>query len=154
MPCVFSSSLRTQLTWSHRHFMVKMIGSLNPSTSPPCASQSSLLLSILTRFRWYKPPPKNQTFAPAPTSKPAPSQPTPAPENSAPLNFDTFVPSHDPTLSLTEPSDLAGDALAAPPGPMVSQDEAFKRALGAMYWTGYWTAMYHVRDALFICECY
>ncbi|KIY62971.1 hypothetical protein CYLTODRAFT_446899 [Cylindrobasidium torrendii FP15055 ss-10] len=99
---------------------------------------------------WYKDPPKNQTspVSVTPVSKPAPSQPSPAPENSAPLNFDTFVPSHDPTLSLTEPSastDFAGDALAAPSGPMVSQDEAFKRALGAMYWTGYWTAMYHAQ---------
>ena len=28
---------------------------------------------------------------------------------------------------------------------VVSQDEAFSRALNAMYWGGYWTAMYHVR---------
>jgi len=28
-----------------------------------------------------------------------------------------------------------------------SADEAFSRALGAMYWTGYWTAMYHARRA-------
>jgi hypothetical protein len=27
---------------------------------------------------------------------------------------------------------------------MVSQDEAFDRALSAMYWGGYWTAVYHV----------
>jgi len=26
---------------------------------------------------------------------------------------------------------------------MVSQDEAFTRAMGAMYWAGYYTAVYH-----------
>lgn len=29
-------------------------------------------------------------------------------------------------------------------GSNVNADEAFSRALGAMYWGGYWTAMYHV----------
>jgi hypothetical protein len=29
---------------------------------------------------------------------------------------------------------------------MINQDEAFSRALSAMYWGGYWTAMYHVRN--------
>lgn len=31
----------------------------------------------------------------------------------------------------------------------VSVDEAFNRALGAMYWCGYWTACYHVSVDLF-----
>jgi hypothetical protein len=29
--------------------------------------------------------------------------------------------------------------------PLVGRDEAFQNALNAMYWTGYWTAAYHVR---------
>lgn len=70
--------------------------------------------------------------------------------NSIPLNFDTYVPTHDPSLV------GAGSALAAPAmdGPtalavgseaaMASQDEAFTRAMTAMYWSGYWTAVYHV----------
>ncbi|KAG6850176.1 hypothetical protein H0H93_016856 [Arthromyces matolae] len=60
-------------------------------------------------------------------------------ENSQPLDFDTFTPSHNPAL------DIPGlqHHLPDPLGPMVSQDEAFTRALGAMYWSGYWTAMYH-----------
>ncbi|GLB36673.1 hypothetical protein LshimejAT787_0309600 [Lyophyllum shimeji] len=33
-------------------------------------------------------------------------------------------------------------------GPMVSQDEAFSRAMGAMYWSGYWTAVYHYQRRL------
>ncbi|EDR08126.1 uncharacterized protein LACBIDRAFT_327429 [Laccaria bicolor S238N-H82] len=33
-------------------------------------------------------------------------------------------------------------------GTMISQDEAFSRALSAMYWGGYWTAMYHCQRQL------
>ncbi|KAK0487734.1 hypothetical protein IW261DRAFT_1558783 [Armillaria novae-zelandiae] len=29
--------------------------------------------------------------------------------------------------------------------PLVSRDEAFERATSAMYWAGYWTAVYHRR---------
>ena len=36
---------------------------------------------------------------------------------------------------------------AAPP----SADDAFSRALGAMYWCGYWTAVYHVRICTYTC---
>ncbi|KAG2023713.1 hypothetical protein CC2G_001334 [Coprinopsis cinerea AmutBmut pab1-1] len=32
--------------------------------------------------------------------------------------------------------------------PMASQDEAFSRALNAMYWSGYWTAVYHCHRKL------
>lgn len=35
-------------------------------------------------------------------------------------------------------------------GAMIGQDEAFSRALNAMYWGGYWTAVYHVRPFLLI----
>jgi hypothetical protein len=38
--------------------------------------------------------------------------------------------------------------------PMVSQDEAFSRALNAMYWGGYWTAVYHVRRFMLTYSCY
>ena len=31
---------------------------------------------------------------------------------------------------------------------MVSQDEAFTRAMGAMYWAGYYTAIYHVSTSV------
>ena len=69
-----------------------------------------------------------------------------AENDSQPINFDTFVPTHDPSLdhlsSLAPPMDYAQDT---PGVPMVSQDEAFSRALNAMYWGGYWTAIYHVR---------
>jgi hypothetical protein len=64
----------------------------------------------------------------------------PDPENSRPLDFETFVPNHDP--SLTQPSHTYG--IPPAPGEHVGPDEAFNRALGAMYWAGYWTAVYHV----------
>ena len=65
--------------------------------------------------------------------------------DSQPINFDTFVPTHNPSLdqlsSVAPPMDYGQDT---PGATMVSQDEAFSRALNAMYWGGYWTAMYHV----------
>ena len=57
--------------------------------------------------------------------------------DSTPLNFHTFVPSHDPALpnlAAMDTQNFVG----------ISQDEAFRNALNAMYWTGYWTAVYHV----------
>lgn len=68
----------------------------------------------------------------------------PDPENSRPLDFETFVPDHDP--SLAQPSQAAFETYGIPlaPGEHVSRDEAFNRALGAMYWVGYWTGIYHV----------
>jgi len=72
--------------------------------------------------------------------------------DSQPLNFETFVPTHDPSLDI--PLDPTGNQIpppntnyipAAGESAVVSQDEAFSRALSAMYWGGYWTAMYHVR---------
>jgi len=59
--------------------------------------------------------------------------------NSVPLNFNTFVPSHDPALpnlAATDTQNLAN----------IPKDEAFRNALNAMYWTGYWTAVYHWRS--------
>lgn len=85
----------------------------------------------------------------------------PVTENSVPLDFETFVPAHDAALSFMQsmppyrhrtappatptaekeqlPDTCDGDAMNA-----VNADEAFSHALSAMYWCGYWTAMYHV----------
>jgi len=70
--------------------------------------------------------------------------------DSYPVNFDTFVPDHDPSLALPIPPysttrvpDRAGHYLPEPPGPIISQDEAFTRALDAMYLAGYYSAIYH-----------
>ena len=69
----------------------------------------------------------------------------PDPENSHPLNFDTFVPDYDPSLAQASPHALEPNGVPPVPGEHISRDEAFSRAMGAMYWTGYWTAVYHVR---------
>ncbi|KAJ7171652.1 hypothetical protein C8R43DRAFT_874906 [Mycena crocata] len=67
--------------------------------------------------------------------------------DSQPLDFDTFVPTYDASLALPVPEvpDYGQDYSALPPPGVgvASQDEAFSRALGAMYWGGYWTAVYH-----------
>jgi len=69
-----------------------------------------------------------------------------------PLDFDTFVPSHNPSLDLPLPPHPPGPGYASylmrdPSELMVDQDEAFSRALGAMYWGGYWTAVYHCQKS-------
>ncbi|KAL5535064.1 hypothetical protein ACEPAF_3157 [Sanghuangporus sanghuang] len=99
--------------------------------------------------------------------------------SSVPLNFETYVPTHDPSLAFPNPphpapvpepkqahlkeitsyySSLLSDSsfhgsggdptavnFASSEASGVSVDEAFSRALGAMYWCGYWTAVYHVQ---------
>lgn len=106
-------------------------------------------------------PSKKPADAPLPSvpAVVAPTFPAAAAEDaegdSQPLNFDTFVPTHDTTLESTDApaNPVAADYIPdTPAGPMVSQDEAFSRALSAMYWGGYWTAMYHVRGYYFILE--
>ncbi|KAJ3552326.1 hypothetical protein NM688_g4206 [Phlebia brevispora] len=77
-------------------------------------------------------------------------------ENSVPLNFDSYVPTHDPSLASAIPPhpptvpgpDYAQYYLPNPPGPVVTQDEGFSRALSAMYWGGYWTAVYHCQRSM------
>ena len=69
------------------------------------------------------------------------------------MDFDAFIPTHDPSLGLPNgniPSmdDPMNQGIIAPSGPLVSPDEAFSKALGAMYWAGYWTAAYHVNIAV------
>ncbi|KAL0570189.1 hypothetical protein V5O48_011779 [Marasmius crinis-equi] len=70
--------------------------------------------------------------------------------NSHPIDFETFVPDHDPAL--VKPSGVSGSeqpafyALPEAPRAMASRDEAFSRALNAMYWSGYWTAVYHCHN--------
>jgi len=67
----------------------------------------------------------------------------PDPENSRPLDFETFVPNHDPGLAPPSQPAYETYGILPAPGEHISRDEAFNRALGAMYWTGYWTAVYH-----------
>ncbi|PBK61910.1 hypothetical protein ARMSODRAFT_1025256 [Armillaria solidipes] len=63
--------------------------------------------------------------------------------DSKPVDFNTFVPSHDASLD-TGDDPVVGPSysLPEPPTETVSQDEAFTRAVNAMYCARYWTAMY------------
>lgn len=65
-----------------------------------------------------------------------------AEDDSKPLDFDTYVPTYDPGLETSSGLPLSAGSIN---GAATSQDEAFSRAMNAMYWTGYWTAIYHVR---------
>ncbi|KAF9785909.1 hypothetical protein BJ322DRAFT_1056951 [Thelephora terrestris] len=97
---------------------------------------------------WYNVPPSPSTAGANPGStllsfmhekQEACTMPT-LEHNSGPLNFNTFVPSHDPALPSLAATDTQNIA-------EISQDEAFRNALNAMYWTGYWTAVYNCRSA-------
>ncbi|KAJ6455778.1 hypothetical protein C8R45DRAFT_1035631 [Mycena sanguinolenta] len=106
---------------------------------------------------WYNVPPtkppnkKTKTVSTAASVDAGPSRTEAEGEgeegDSKPLDFDTFVPKHDATLGLPAPGGTAGYAFSGavpPPSTSVaSQDEAFTRAVEAMYWGGYWTAVYH-----------
>ncbi|KAH7911828.1 hypothetical protein BJ138DRAFT_1149746 [Hygrophoropsis aurantiaca] len=104
---------------------------------------------------WYNTPFTNKRLskeatAPSSSSNAKPQDGAPVEnEDSSPLDFNTFIPTHDPSLPTpTEPPVVQNDAspsyfIPDPPTSMVSQDEAFSRALSAMYWGGYWTAVYH-----------
>jgi hypothetical protein len=80
-------------------------------------------------FRWYNVPLSNSSVQGH------------ASADTQPLNFDTFVPTHDASLDSDE-----GAGIFPPPEVLsdVTQDAAFSKAMNAMYWTGYWTAIYHV----------
>jgi len=95
---------------------------------------------------WYNIPVES-TSSTKPMDSVMPAASVDGTENdSQPINFDTFVPTHNP--SLDQLSSLAPPIDTPSPNNMVSQDEAFSRALNAMYWGGYWTAMYHCQRNL------
>ncbi|KAJ7079758.1 hypothetical protein B0H15DRAFT_857952, partial [Mycena belliarum] len=108
---------------------------------------------------WYnvppdKPPPQKKQRTGTPPAEAGPSVPAGDDADSQPLDFATFVPSYDASLALPAAPDHGDFGASAsfgampPPGAGVaSQDEAFSRALGAMYWGGYWTAVYHCHRA-------
>lgn len=108
--------------------------------------------SFRLAFRWYVVPPeasdkksKGKDKATTGTvdwnGSPHADETTPTPHN-----LDTSVPRQDPSFRMAQvPAGFDHTTYALPePGAMVSQDEAFSRALSAMYWGGYWTAVYHV----------
>lgn len=68
-----------------------------------------------------------------------------AEDDSKPLDFDTYFPTYDPSLETSSGLPLPAGSINGMDIAAVSQDEAFSRAMNAMYWSGYWTAIYHVR---------
>ncbi|KAJ7231286.1 hypothetical protein B0H12DRAFT_1077212 [Mycena haematopus] len=104
---------------------------------------------------WYNVPPtksphkKLKTESANASADAGPSRAGPEAEegDSQPLDFDTFVPKHDAALGLpaldSGPRYAFSGAVLPPGMSAASQDEAFSRALEAMYWGGYWTAVYH-----------
>ena len=110
-------------------------------------TSSPILLS-----RWYNVPPspsrlKKSKIQACPATSASANEQQNLDEDSKPLDFNTFVPDHDPTLTMPAPVQIPDYGFYNIPeasGPMVSQDEAFSRALQAMYWAGYYSAVYHV----------
>ncbi|GJE94252.1 hypothetical protein PsYK624_104210 [Phanerochaete sordida] len=104
---------------------------------------------------WYNVPPSPSQLANGKGKAKQTNGATAAPANdgsdSKPLDFNTFVPSHDPSLAANGGAEQAEahaaeypqSYLPASSGAVVGQDEAFEKALNAMYWSGYWTAVYH-----------
>ncbi|EJD04478.1 uncharacterized protein FOMMEDRAFT_155612 [Fomitiporia mediterranea MF3/22] len=139
---------------------------------------------------WYNIPPE-KSRATSSTRKKKVQQDTTLPleasgatdeaDESVPLNFETFVPTHDASLAFPGPTsppavpevtqanlrnitshysmmlpastfptahgsgDTSTSANLHNQSVALNPDEAFSRALGAMYWCGYWTAVYHVQ---------
>jgi hypothetical protein len=105
--------------------------------------------------RWYNiPPPPQKRKGDGEASVADATADGPVEMDSRPINFDTFVPTHDPSLaapSVPHPLPIPGLEFnsvkgSGLPGPKATRDEAFMRALGAMFWTGYWSAVYYVRS--------
>ncbi|KAG8684576.1 hypothetical protein FRC08_013623 [Ceratobasidium sp. 394] len=120
---------------------------------------------------WYAPPPKPQgndeeddddeegeegEEGEIETEENALEEGEEAEADSAPIDFNTFVPSHDPTLGNQTQAATAGPTLgpyvptalsvAIPDAAMLTRDEIFEKAVSASYWAGYWSAMYHANS--------
>ena len=119
-----------------------------PTKKSPLSVLNYLMESQLTQLdRWYNVPPDPAKLKKSAVVLRDPPNTQPDPNDSHPLNFDTFVPSHDPSLAQALQPALEPNGVPPVPGEHVGRDEAFNRAMGAMYWAGYWTAVYHVRPS-------
>jgi len=116
-------------------------GKGNHSITPPCPFLSLFLFSSTHPIyhSWYNVPPKKKVEH---------DNPQPDQSDSQPVDFASFVPTHDPSLSAALPT-VEPDPTAQL---LISQDEAFRRAVQASYWSGYWTAIYNVCLSLALCK--
>jgi hypothetical protein len=78
--------------------------------------------------------------------------------DSTPLDFATFVPTHDPSLAM--PSGPSAPSLGATPSsfwppfmgnntPRVSRDQALQHWMSSMYWAGFYAAAFYVSIVLY-----
>ena len=142
----------------------RKVGKQNQSINLLCkhgrlATISSFFsIDVHKRDRWYNiPSSKIENSTATATPIPTNVQGSNDQEDSIPLDFDTFIPSYNPSFGPPSHSPAPGPDYVShflPPGPLVDEDEAFTRALGAMYWGGYWTAVYHVNDHFYAEEPY
>jgi len=74
---------------------------------------------------------------------------TPQDFDSKPIDFHTFVPAHDATLSTASPifESSGPDPLSqyASPGQVTSQAETFQRGMESSFSSGYWTGVFHMK---------
>jgi hypothetical protein len=106
-----------------------------------------LFVSLICRFlSWYNVP---QASKPEDTTDEDQMEEG---EDSHPVDFDNFVPTHDPSLAGDYDENLDNSGWALDPSQMLQADntsippadDAFQAAVQSSYWLGYWTAMYHV----------
>lgn len=111
--------------------------------------------------RWYAPPPKlqkeneeSEEGHDEENDEGAVEEEQEIEADSLPIDFDTFVPSHDPTLGReTTHTPAIGSyphaiPMTFPNISTLTKDEVFEKAISSSYWAGYWTALYHVRHLL------
>ncbi|KZW02141.1 hypothetical protein EXIGLDRAFT_760354 [Exidia glandulosa HHB12029] len=72
-------------------------------------------------------------------------------DDSAPLDFDSYVPTHVPLPNQKDGAPaMHAPSFSFPPmpsAPNVSSDEALQNAYGAWYWAGYWSGVYQTMNA-------
>jgi len=68
-----------------------------------------------------------------------------AEDDSQPLDFDSYVPTYNPNLGYSQELPQRAPIVKVPNLTEIGQDEVLAHAMNAMYWAGYWTAVYHSR---------
>ena len=141
------------LPWRNmRHTTVQTKpGKTNHFINPPCPFFSLSLFFILLsniHHSWYNIPPKNPLKKSEHVDHPQPDE-----AGSQPIDFASFVPTHDASLSAAlDMAEQQVPGLAHTSQLPISQDKAFERAVQTSYWSGYWTAIYHVGLVLFLVQ--
>ena len=117
------------------------IGRKKPGRSPRCWCFTIYPGELLAdpRFfqghRWYNVPPDPSKLKKSTEVVQEFDVTQSDPENSRPLNFETFVPNHDPSLAQSsQPGYMRRTVFRLLPGSMLAATRPSTCALGAMYW--------------------